>query len=180
MPVACGVRTFRVIADESSRRCRARVTFKERLTNIRSPPQVLQGPVPTRVPLPLDTPDAEQPELREAGSTVGEPDMSGMDACIRQREVGEEMRQVVDKADAGLGGLGVPRPDSNGPVAVRGVLPAHTTRDGLEQCAGAADSRGARQGTSGGLAGHTRGATGARKRPESKKPTRDNAHSRVV
>ena len=58
-----------------------------------------------RVPLPLDTPDAEQPELREAGSTVGEPDMSGMDACIRQREMGEEMRQVVDKADAGLGGL---------------------------------------------------------------------------
>ena len=58
-----------------------------------------------RVPLPLDTPDAEQPELREAGSTVGEPDMSGMDACIRQREMGVEMRQVVDKADAGLGGL---------------------------------------------------------------------------
>ena len=197
-----------------------------------------------RVPLPLDTPDAEQPELREAGSTVGESNMSGMDACIRQREMGAEMRQVVDKADAGLGGLlrplrcdefkgsreasgasglglpgpcgplveipdadvdrdphqvsflseqpvslseqpvsephasheptgaelGVPRPDPNGPVAARGVLPAHATRDGLEQCGGAADSRGAREGTSGGLAGHTRGADGARKRPESKNP----------
>ena len=32
-----------------------------------------------RVPLPLDTPDAEQPELREAGCTVGEPDMSEME-----------------------------------------------------------------------------------------------------
>lgn len=51
------------------------------------------------------------------------------------REAGEEIREVVDEADSEPralheptgAALGVPRPDPNGPVAVRGVLPAHTT-----------------------------------------------------